>query len=192
MLIPENFAQVNAFWTGSAMPRGAQTTFAIEVPLSLPPQQVAELVEDAMEESGFAASLSTSVAITKLLVKIGPNDIGPSGEFAVNIPGEVGNEPVPPNTTLLVRKGTAFGGRHGSGRYFLPGLPEAQVSGAGIVSELMMGDYRSQQTAFLSALSLRNVPMFLLHADDTGELGPLEVTSLAPQSRVATQRRRLR
>lgn len=192
MYIPIGYAQVNLKWTGVAVPEGAQTTFAVACPSGSTPQDVFQVVDQALEDAQLTASLSTEVGITSILVKLGPNSVGPSGEFGTAQFGAVGSATVPPQVALLARKFTAFGGKSGSGRWFLPGLVENSVSGAGIISQTFMGDYFTQHLEFLTHLSTSEFPMYLLHGGEGGLLGPLEVTSLVPQSKVATQRRRLR
>jgi len=192
MYIPLGYAQVNLMWTGTAVPLGAQTTFAVKSPSGATPADVFEQVNTSIEDAALTASLSNEVGITSILVKLGPNSIGASGEFGTSHTGEVGAQTVPPQVALLARKFTQAGGKSGSGRWFLPGLIESAVSGAGIISQTFMGDYFTQHLEFLTSLSVSEFPMYLLHGGEGGLLGPLEVTSLVPQQKVATQRRRLR
>jgi len=195
MEIPEGFAQVNLFFSGFNVPTGAQVTFGVRLddPVLSTPSSVAGKVSNALTTANLKAAMSNQVGINKILVKFGPNATGPSAEMGQVYIGTVAGEPVPPNTSVLVRKSTAAGGRAGSGRFFWPGIPEANVNGDGALTTAAASAWQTGMTAFLTDLNARDVPMVLLHADSSGPIDePLEVVALSVAPKVATQRRRLR
>lgn len=192
MVIPSGYAQVNLKWTGAGVPLGAETTFGVTCAVNARPDEVQVVINQALQGSNFTASLSNQVAISTMLIKVGPTETGPMAEFACNYPGGVGGEPVPPNTAILVKKSTALGGRKAQGRYFLPGAVESSVSAGGIISQEFIADYQEAQDGFLTALTNLNSAMYLLHSKGEADVPPYAVMKLSVQPTVATQRRRLR
>jgi hypothetical protein len=123
-----------------------------------------------------------------------------------------GNNPqaaVPRNTAMLVRKRTGRGGRRGRGRMFVPGIVfETDVDQAGLyTSSVLVGWQNLFNSLYDQLVTIAGGPV-LLHDDQvitsyssvTGKpvYGPFDpgppndITSLTVDSRVATQRRRLR
>lgn len=156
------------------------------------PVEIAENVKTAVETSNFLANSTSEVRITSILVKHGPNDTGPAAELGVQIFGETSGNAVPPQVAVLIRKNTVQGGRKGQGRFFLPGIPEAGVSSAGVLDQAYVNDIQAAMDAFHESLADQLMPMLLLHSVEGSSDLPLAVTRLVVQSKVATQRRRLR
>lgn len=192
MIIPVDYSQVNLKWTGNGLPLGAQTTWGIANDDDLPPSDIAQKALTAWDDCGVMDNMSVQVSVTSCLVKNGPNQIGPAAEVAATVAGTSGSEPLPPNVSLLVSKNTAAGGRMGKGRLFLPGLPEGSTPGGGVVAPTPLAEVQGKMNALLGHLRDSNIPMVLLHSKVGIIELPLEVTSLTVQSRMATQRRRLR
>lgn len=192
MHIPVGFCQVNMKWTGAAIPLGAETTFGLMCASTAKPADIADLVNQTVISTQWTTGLSNQVAITSLLVKVGPNDTGPSGEFPIFVAGTAAESACPPNTAVLVKKGTLLGGRKAQGRMFLPGAAEVFVSPAGELDPQTLDNMQGHQEAFLDAFAASGHPMHLLHSSPNSGLAPLTVVSLSVQKIVATQRRRLR
>lgn len=129
----------------------------------------------------------------------GPPVIAESSQSAA---GGYGGAPLPQNCALLVKKRTGLAGREGRGRIYQPGIPENQVDAVGALDSTALADGTAAWSGYLSALSAAAggaisgppVPMVLLHTDPQAGVtpGPTPVTSLVVDSRIATQRRRLR
>lgn len=98
---------------------------------------------------------------------------------------------MPNNSALLIRKATALGGRKNRGRMFFPSPTEENVGVVGDVLTAERTAWNTMLTAWLTgeATTLGLQPV-LLHAD--GVTVPTVVTGLQTQSKIATQRRRLR
>lgn len=193
MRIPAGFAQVNFRFTGTAAPTGAEMTFGVELlDGGMDPTDVGARAVDAWVTAGFQQFQSDQISLTQALCKFGPNDTGPSAEVAVTRPGTDTGSPVSPNVSVLLQKRTALGGRRGRGRCYLPGVPESQILGDGSLVGAWFDDLVDSCTAFVVDLALGDIPMVLLHAEDSGVITPNTVTSFAPSSTAATQRRRLR
>lgn len=192
MFIPQNMSQCNLKFTGAGLPHGAQVTFAVANTNDKSPLAVAQVVKDAWGTCGIMNMLVNSVTFSSILVKNGPNDLGPAAELAVTFPGAGISEGITPNVAVLVRKNTAVGGHTGSGRMFIPGWGEANVDAAGKIASAALGSMQTACNALHDQLVTQQHPMFLLHTREDHPIGPLGVTSLSVQSLVATQRRRLR
>ena len=192
MIIPVDYSQVNLKWTGNGLPLGAQTTFGVSNDADRPPSDIAQQALNAWDDCGVMDNLSVQVAVTSCLVKNGPNVIGPAAEVSATVPGTSGSEPLPPNVSLLVAKNTIAGGRMGKGRLFVPGLPEGSTPGGGLVAATPLAELQGKMNALLTNLRDADIPMVLLHSKEGVIDLPLLVTSLTVQSRMATQRRRLR
>lgn len=108
------------------------------------------------------------------------------------LPGTGSGTSLPPQCAYLVKKATNFGGRSGRGRMFLPGPNEGNISPAGVLDPAQITQVQGDVNDWLTALSTLDMPMLLLHAEESVVNTPFLVTSLVVDSKVATQRRRLR
>lgn len=192
MIIPNGAAQVNLKFTGAAVPRGAQCTFGVVGTEVDDPEEIATLVSAAVGTSALIGNCTPQLTMSSILVKMGPNETGPMAEIATNAIGGAAGEAVPPNTAVLFRKQTVQGGRRGSGRLFLPAIPEAAVSAGGMITQQYTQDLGTAAQKLLDELADHMIPMLLLHSTEGIGSLPLAVTKLSVQSKVATQRRRLR
>ncbi len=192
MLIPLGFAQCNVIFGGTAVPHGAEATFGISNGDDLSPEDIGALVLTHWATSDIMDSFSSLVTVTSVLVKLGPNEDGASAlVVGSGIPG-VGGAALPPNVSVLVRKGTGHGGRKGQGRMFLPGFPEGLVSEGGVVNGTQLTTLNGDLNEFMGLMDGDNIPLVLLHGVEDSPPAPYPVTSLVAQPLVATQRRRLR
>jgi hypothetical protein len=114
---------------------------------------------------------------------------GASGQAPV-AGGALGGPASTPAVAVLIRKLTNQGGRHGRGRMYLPGLQEAWTTESGALAGAGQSAVILFASQFLDELDSAEMPMRLLHVDET--LDPAIVTFLSVQSIVATQRRRQR
>lgn len=192
MFIPEQFGQVNLKFLGAALPHGAQVTWGFAHNETDSIETIATKIRNAWSQAAVMAILTSQVRVDSILVKLGPNEFGPAIEIPGDMAGGASGEPTVPNTALLVRKNTVQGGRTGSGRMFIPGWVEANVTGSGAVDQAALGSVQTRLDDLHEALADSQVPMFLLHTSEAHPIGPLGVTSLKAQGTVATQRRRLR
>ncbi len=102
---------------------------------------------------------------------------------------------IPQNTAYLIHKDTSFGGRRNKGRFYLPGVGEPEV---GITGVLTTAEVTRIQNAlnnwFVGINAVVGVAdVLILHSDGiTATPAPTVVTGFRIDTRVATQRRRLR
>lgn len=110
---------------------------------------------------------------------------------AKSVTGTKTEAPLPPNTSFLVRKGTARGGRRGRGRMFLPPAwtGEINVDANGNITSGNVTALNLLLSNLLDDMDTAGIPAVLLHSDGGT---PDAITAMIAQPLVATQRRRLR
>lgn len=194
MEIPVGFAQVNMRFAGPPIPLGAEITFGVALLTGFgpTPTDVANDVKTAYDGSDLESVIGSGADLQSILVKFGPNDIGPSAEVSAVIASDGGTPCDSPATSVLVHKNTSFGGRAGRGRLFLPNPPDAGIGTGGALDPTFVGQVNTRLEAFRVALVGQNIDMMLLHNAGSPLTDPSPVTSLTCDSQVATQRRRNR
>lgn len=188
-VIPTGYAEVSLNFIGAAVPRGAVCTFGVEDVASVGPTQIAIEVQAAYVTE-ITPDLVTSITLSSIRVKMGPNDTGPMVDYATNNSGGSSQDSVVPNAAMLISKVTAVGGRKGRGRMFHPGYGESGMEDGGVWLPAGLAAFQQNWTDFLGLLAFNDVPMVLLHSQPI--ITPNLVTSLVLQPRAATQKRRLR
>ncbi len=191
MIIPAGFAQVNHFFTGAGMPRGAQITYGVEVEAGGSALQVATEMASAWETAWHSAT-PISVTHAKVRVKLGPNDTGAFADYTVASPGSYNTPVDAPQVAVLMTKHTALGGRHGVGRCFLPVVPEADTLNGGTIDPTALAALQTRATNWLGGIiaATHVSNMILLH--NTVDTTATPITSLSLAAVLSTQRRRLR
>lgn len=193
MIIPDGYAQVNLKFGGAAAPTGAEMTFGVDVTgFTGDPLDAATAVANAWNVEDMPEQQVDGIELQGVLVKFGPNATGPSAELGVSIPGTVSQDGSPPMVSALISKTTAFGGRAGRGRMFMPGVPEQSVNEAGALGDTYVGNLQGAATAFAANMVLADLPPVLLHAEGSPISTPTPVTNFVVQTQSATQRRRNR
>lgn len=160
MIIPLLNSQVNLLFAGPALASGAQMTFGVDNSTGKLPATIADEVE-ALWISTLLAAQGSEVTFTGVLVKNGPNDTGPSGSSSTASSGGAAGAAVPANTSILITKNTAQGGRQGRGRFFMPGAPEGNVTAAGVVDGTYQASTQSHADDFFDGLVTLDLPMIL-------------------------------
>lgn len=202
--LPADYYQASMTFTGTGCPRGAAIVFGGQA-AALAPATIAGAVNSAWT-SALRAQFSADVTMAGTRVKKGPMDDGPFAFVALSSAGTASGTAMAPSVAYLIRKNTAIGGRQGAGRIYQPGVAEGSVDAAGIVSGAVRTPLQAGWDAFLAALNSAGAPMFLLHSFGAYTVlrdkdpfivvvaarAPTAVTSLTVDSKVATQRRRLR
>lgn len=207
-VIPDDFGQVNLYFTGTGLPNGAQITFGVSVG-ALTPGTVCTQVQAALTAGAFASMYTSGISLVKVRAKNGPGEDGPFAELGLSIPGtNVGNVSASA-ASYLIRKNTLYGGRRGSGRFYWPGVPEDVMEADGTIKAASRTGFDTKLAAFLASLTTNSIPMYLLHGpeykwdiDSNGQPRrvpqggavppPSLVQSLVCDSRPGTQRRRNR
>lgn len=192
MLIPTGFAQVNLKHVVLGSEHPAEVTLGINNSGAAGTLiEQAEIIRDAWQE-WWVASMATALFFTGVRIKEGPNATGAAVEIAATGQGGGTAGACPPNVAVLVHKLTPYGGRTGRGRMYLPGIPEENVDSGGNISSSWLADRQSNLNSFWAELVAADLDPVLLHSEETAVSDPFVITSFAVQSKVATQRRRLR
>lgn len=191
-IIPVGYGQANIVLGGAGVPSGAEITFGINVDgFAGDPTDAATAIAAAFVAE-IIPEMTNRVGMDHVLVKFGPEDTGPSGTSGSPTLGPANVEVAPPNTAYLITKTTAFGGRAGKGRVFLPGVPESVVSQTGAISTGTVSALTAAFQAFDGLLVAADLPPYLLHGVGSPITSPSRITSWVCSSIAATQRRRMR
>lgn len=188
-VIPEGYAQVVARISQSGVSREMAVVFGVE---SVGAFTQGDIDGISAAASDFIRGITTNTT-TYIGVKVTEEQgSGPILWESVVDAGLGANTgaTAPPNTAWLIRKRTGSGGRRGRGRMFVPGIRETDVDQAGVITAAQVTGAQALATAFGNALTTNATPMVLLHSE--APFTPELVTALTVDSRVATQRRRLR
>lgn len=189
MTIPVGYSEASFVFTGPALPRGAVCTLGFDN--SAAPQNPTgmALILGTHFGTEIMPELVSDVTLDRVEVKFGPDEDGPAGSVTNPVSGLKGADSVTPNTSILVQKATALGGRKNRGRMFVPGLPENEVGGQGLIVAGVQPDLQLAFDNFLAKVTTDNFIPVVLHG---GPETPTPLTNFSVQGTVATQRRRLR
>lgn len=188
MIIPLGYGQITHVFGGVGLQYGAAVVYGINLNAVLDPEVAAEKAHDAWADN-LAPLMTADITLQRTLCKFGPNSTGNFGEYAENVVGEAGGSQASPQVTWLAKKTTGVGGRSGRGRMFIPGITDATVAIDGTISGANVAGATVKTRAFLAQLETNDIPMTILHKLSSD---PDDVTDLVIDSRVATQRRRVR
>lgn len=106
--------------------------------------------------------------------------------------GFSGGNSCPQNCAILVKKRSGTPGRRNQGRFFLPGVPEEQVSSNGVLAPTWRASMQAAADAFLDAIADEFVGMVIHHLEGSPSEEPTAVQNLLVDTVISTQRRRLR
>lgn len=193
MIIPDGFAQVNLVFSGSGMPTGGEVTQGINVQaFAGNPTECAETIAAGILTSAIEDLWVAQVTLAEVRVKFGPNATGPSGVATMGEAGDAGGTGWTPNTSMLVQKVTALGGRAGRGRSYWPGVPEAMVDVAGALDTTFQATAQGVFDDWLAKLAADDLNAVVLHGAGSPISLPTAIQAFVVAPIVATQRRRLR
>lgn len=192
MEIPVGYAQANFLMSGVGLPLGAECTLGIDISeFGGTPDEAAENLA-AFWQGAFRDEQSSAIQFDGVRIKYGPNDTGPTGEYIGPVSGNGASTGVTPAVSVMVKKVTAFGGKAGRGRMFVPGLVEGAVTAAGLIDTSPLAAWQAEADEFFDACVAIDLPPVLLHGEGSPLVVPSPVLSLVVDPRVATQRRRNR
>lgn len=198
--IPTGHGMVTFGYEGVNIPNGAVNTLGF---LNTAGDSAA-LAAEAMFlrwASNVMPNLSSGIALTSALVKLGPEDTGPSAVYTDSAPGGASADSAAPNTAWLVKKSTAGGGRRARGRMYIPGVTEAAMLSDGSTNATIRGALQDDLEQFFLDCVTGDQPLELIHSDAVDANGdpipntapaPTLLTALTVDTFLATQRRRLR
>lgn len=152
-----------------------------------------ELVNQALLAAQVCTAATMATGWTYLGVtgyqRVGTDII--AGAFPQAIAGTGAWGTPPNNCTVLWKKLSSDPGRSGRGRMYLPpfGVDETTVSASGVLGTTFLSGQVTKANAVLTEFASRELLMTIQHADGSPSTPVLQ---LAPQSQMATQRRRMR
>lgn len=190
-VIPNSsFAQVNYVFSNDANPNPAEVTLGLGGDFG-DGAAVTDFLEGAFADR-ILPFLSDGIALVATRLKVGPNSTGASFENTNVTEGGDTGLMVPANTSILVKKITASGGRAGRGRMYLPGLRESRIDGGGNIDGTYVSDLGGAFDNFFDDLTGADLIPEVLHGAGSPIGTPTPITSFQVESRAATQRRRMR
>lgn len=189
MKIPLGYQNVRFF----AQFAGHQAETALGMQVGLPPEEAAPLMYDAWVEYGIALGWPDSVLFSGLQIQVGTGVNTPPLPFD-HTGAETGSGSgalVPPNTSFLYTKRTTTPGRTGRGRMFVPFVRESLVQSDGNLEAGVVTTLDDEMAGLLGAINIatEDGDLVIFHKLSSD---PSEITSLQANTKVATQRRRLR
>jgi len=191
VFIPEGFgtATVRMQLPGESGP--GFNVFGLEREGTLTALQTAQQWGDAINNAGSPWDLLSNQVLTdqvEVRLKIG-GELH-IAEIPITVVGGGADPMAPPQVSYLVKKLTGFAGRTNRGRFYLPGVEETAVTGAGELTATAISNLQAAANQFLNDLGTLGQEMVVLHENPA--LTPRPVTALVVDGRVATQRGRLR
>jgi hypothetical protein len=192
VLIPEGYAQFNFKFSGIDLPYGAEFTIGSSIPDGILPLNAAIHATEAFTDSASMSQLDNDLHFVGVHVKYGPNDVGPSADYATDVAGDAGATGQSPQVCLLVQKQTTDGGHAGRGRFYLPGPVSSVLDGDGTLHSGFRSALQGSLDAFLDSMSDDDYVPVVLHGAGSPLTDPSPIVGLTLDARVATQRRRMR
>lgn len=200
LVIPEDYAHVVHSMTFSGDPEPYACTYGVKVDTATYTDATAlsNQLDDAWGDA-LKAKWPNTLTLTQTEVFVNEG-IGPDPQIGITNSNTVGTVVttaiVPQNVAVLVHKRSSFTGRTGRGRLYHPTVFEGDVDALGVLSSGALADYQARFTAFLADANSRVGVDFLVILHDSlgagAALDPRQITALTVDTRVATQRRRLR
>lgn len=193
MEIPLGYAQVNFVFSGLSCPTGAECTLGVDVTgFAGSATDAADAVNAAWDTSNINTLQVVTCELAETRVKFGPTATGPTGINTDAISGADGSPGVSPNTAFLIHKVTAFGGRAGRGRLYLPGMDETQVNDSGDIDGTLTDAMTGAWEVLRDELESADLRAVLLHGPDSPLSGGTVITGFVCDGFAASQRRRMR
>lgn len=147
----------------------------------------AEVFKDFWEDLRMA--MSNQLTLLEVSIKQGPSASGPTKVYAVNSAGTSGQAAASPNTAWLWHLPVdGFSGRY-AGRMYWPTPQEEAVEPGGTVASAYRVSVQGKLNTFYAAMLAEGI-MPTVYPAGVGD--PKAVTGIVADSKVATQRRRLR
>lgn len=142
--------------------------------------------------------MGADMSLTLTLLYVGQDGGAPLVVESIegNTGGGQATTMLPSNSATLVRKRTGSAGKRGRGRLYLPGVAKPDVNDLGIIDGAVVASYQTSFDDFKTGFeAVAGGPSFcILHRSEGAgtEPPPTPITAFEVQSKIATQRRRLR
>lgn len=181
-------ALMTLIWSGPNLPYGAQSSIGI---LDTDEPWADGVWQSAIDSALTSAQQSISTqgcTLVEARVKVGPEASGPTYVIPIGVNGENGTMATPPNVAMLVRKVVPGVSTRLQGRFYWPCISEGNVDGGGVIGPPAFGQYQGFLDTLFTGLTTGGAELVVFSEPATAR----PISGLQLQSRVATQRRRLR
>lgn len=199
LIIPPGYSQLVMRMTLTGDPEPIVNTIGVQHGVSIDFQDLVNALDVAWKLTpGIRAEVSNQYAFVGCTLYVG-QDGGPPAIYESTNPPEQGGgagAPLPQNCGVLVTKRTAVAGRRNKGRWYVAGIGEGAVDATGTIAGVTVTAWQNAVNATFANMQLGTAvdDLVILHtAGGTTPPGlPTPITQMVVQSKMATQRRRLR
>jgi hypothetical protein len=185
--IPANFAQATLNYT----PLGAGRPMATVIGFNLDEEGSYEALPNVIHqafEDNLQNRFSTFCTMTGVEVI---TDLNKAISGLAPVVGGNADAELVANTSILVKMGTNFRGHKFAGRNYWPAMvDETHVGGSGLIDGTYLASLQGDFEAFFGDIQAAGNSPYILHSNKITP--PTAVTHVVVDSKVATQRRRLR
>lgn len=194
VVIPVGFGQLTIRWSFTGAVRNSVVTIGYDF-TTIDPAAHAAIIDPILTAAAGPCNPSNMIPgwTYRGIVCTEMEDPGPiSFELLASVAGSGTGLPMTPNVAVLVKKVTGAGGRRNRGRLFVPPIypGESAVDSAGIIPPSDITVLNTRWNHVRTSMATAGLTWVLFHG--SGSLTPTVITQAAADSRVATQRRRLR
>lgn len=195
LLIPPGFGQLNIVFTWVGDPEPMLTSIGLSLADVPSPGDVFALYADGGWSDLLQIMCSETVQVNNLNIDVGQDGGPPVVVDSSPTPADAGTQNAncfPQNNAYLIKKRTGVGGRSGRGRMFWPGCAEGNVTSIGVLDTAFREAVQAVIADILATMPVASVDGYVLLHDEDTVADPTPLTSLLLDTRIATQRRRLR
>lgn len=191
--IPPGFAEVWMQFNTSGDPENMYCALGVDLSPGTPANAAVADVILAAATTAIRPIVTSDFTVGPGYVMFGNDggDIRIDGSAAA-LAGTATGSGLPQNCAALIRKLTGLGGRRQRGRMYIPGQPEGNVVSNGQIQSSWVTTLTTQVNALKTGLEALGEVDSIVLLHDSAPFTPTVITSLEPQNRIATQRRRLR
>lgn len=196
LFIPPGFGQLNIIFSWVGDPEPMMTSIGVTLTDVPTGADVFDLYANGGWSDLLQIMCSETVQVNNLNMDVGQDGGPPVVVDSVPLPADAGTQNAncfPQNNSYLLKKRTALGGRAGRGRMFWPGCAEGNVDSIGVLDTAFRAAVQAVVDDILTSIPAGPVDAYVLfHDEDSFDPSPTGITSLLLDTRIATQRRRLR
>lgn len=155
---------------------GEEVLTTLDIQTAAPPDLATAQALQVFWTNGLAFLMSEELTLEQITIDGEP--------YGFNEPGGITRESVPSNVAVVFRKLTGTGVK---GRFFMPGVTDANVDNAGRLDSAFLTAFNNQMPGALTQLQQAGVTPVVQSTTQ----GQFPITSIAAAPVVGTQRRRL-
>lgn len=186
--VPEGFSEIVINYQVPGSAGAVQCAFGVDSAVAPGDAALHAGIEDCV--GNLTGILSDQVVSNGYTVIVGESAGDLVYDHAFVAQGSRSSDNCPANTSALLQKRCAVGGRRNRGRFYLPCPSGDDVENTGNFDSTAMPLFETYASDALTTLQAAGLEMVILH--QVAPFTPSVVTTLLPQQKVATQRGRLR